>query len=815
MAFITDNRLDERAVEALLACPDHIQRTVVARGELHGMNNPSSAVLGRIRQVKMRAEAEALRAGGAYGYGFDQVELFIMNNSLDERAAELLRSCGPDVQYAVMSRGDLSDARNPSSAALGRIKEAQAKGVGRGFGVLQRVVDDALATAVRTFVQTNYLDERASDALMNSSPEVVNAVISRGSVVDAKNPSSAVLGRIKDAKATVSPEQATSPGGASWAQVLNAQMFQGQTLEQEVEFFIEHGGVDERAAQAFRCAEAGVQRYVMDKGGVRDARNPSSALLARIRDGKSKLEAGEIVKLDPQGGFYGAIVPVAAQTVAAQTVWPTMQAGCFGVQAVQMTHEQELDAFLNSCAIDDRATEALLCQTIEVQRVVMSRGSLADARNPSSAVLGRIKDANSELSVFGTVGAGAGGAGMVATPMTDAGSLAPAANGGTFRPEVDAAAAAEWAQAHSAWAAQVMAPMSQMVPNPLEDFCREYTLDERAVEALKCSPPEVQAMVLAGGGLQTARNPSSAVLGRIKEAQQKLGLGGDLNRQKNLIQDAAAAAGPMSFHNFSTATTIEEKVEEFIVFNKIDERAAQSFRCCTGEVAEAVIKRGNLVDARNPSSALLGRIKDAQSACGYSSGGGSALAIPDVIPRASPDVEAFIAGNGLDERAAELLRATPVEVQFAVLSRGSLRDARNPSSAVLGRIKDAAAQGNKPQSWNGYNVDSSNHGGFSGAGASFGDSSNLAGFGGASFGGAAYGLSPVEQFILDNGIDDRAAGSLRGASPDVQQAVLGRGGLKDAKNASSAVIGRIKDAKSGSYGRGGWSNGGASRFQPY
>mmetsp|Transcript_109600 Transcript_109600/g.199576 ORF Transcript_109600/g.199576 Transcript_109600/m.199576 type:complete len:595 (+) Transcript_109600:78-1862(+) len=579
MEFITQNRLDERAAEALLSCPFEIQRTVVARGDLHGMNNPSSAVLGRIRQVKMRTEAEALRMGGAYGYGEVQVEEFIQSNTLDERAADCLRNAGPDVQYAVMSRGNLHDARNPSSAALGRIKEAQQKGAGRGYGggnLYQRAVDDALAATVQAFVTQNNLDERAQDALMNSPSDVVQAVIGRGSLADAKNPSSAVLGRIKDAKAAgygqtqaLVPMTADVMAGAGFG---FGAMFGGQTLDQEVENFIMDGGVDERAAQAFRCAEDAVKRWIMGKGSVRDARNPSSALLARLKDGNARMYDGAI---PAAGNVYGA----------AQMAWQ------FPAQAAisNVPIEQELTWFIQGSGIDDRAAEALMCQTMEVQRAVMARGSLKDARNPSSAVLGRIKDANAELSIYGTTGS-----------------------------------------TSSQWHPQTMA--SVMVPNPLEEFCSEYKLDDRAIEALASSPPEVQSMVLAGGGLQTARNPSSAVLGRIREAQGKLGLTGAAgpNNSQGPKTDfsAAAASGSISWVPFSSASTVEDRMEEFIVNNSIDERAAQAFRCCSAEIVQAVMDRGELKDARNPSSALLGRIRDASSSVGWGGGGGSGRSFP-------------------------------------------------------------------------------------------------------------------------------------------------------------------------------------------
>jgi len=390
---------------------------------------------------------------------------------------------------------------------------------------------------------------------------------------------------------------------------------------------------------------------------------------------------------------------------------------------------------------------------------VMARGSLKDARNPSSAVLGRIKDANAELSIYGTTGS-----------------------------------------TSSQWHPQTMA--SVMVPNPLEEFCSEYKLDDRAIEALASSPPEVQSMVLAGGGLQTARNPSSAVLGRIREAQGKLGLTGAAgpNNSQGPKTDfsAAAASGSISWVPFSSASTVEDRMEEFIVNNSIDERAAQAFRCCSAEIVQAVMDRGELKDARNPSSALLGRIRDASSSVGWGGGGGSGSSYPyqqetqmrkfEEAPSApSDDLETFISENTLDDRAAELLRATAPEVQAAVMARGSLRDTRNPSSAVLGRIKDAQA-GQKQQSW--------------GGGGNAAPSSQP----------GLYGN--VDDFIQEYHIDQRAAEALRGASHDVQQAVLARGGLQDARNPSSAVLGRLRDAKQ-AYGGSGSKSGGGGRYQPY
>merc|ERR1719373_1411362 len=53
------------------------------------------------------------------------------------------------------------------------------------------------------------------------------------------------------------------------------------------------------------------------------------------------------------------------------------------------------------------------------------------------------------------------------------------------------------------------------------------------------------------------------------------------------------------------------------------------------------------------------------------------------------DVEDFIKSNEIDVRAAADLRDSGPIVQRIVLSRGDLRSARNPSAALLARIRDA------------------------------------------------------------------------------------------------------------------------------
>ena len=52
----------------------------------------------------------------------------------------------------------------------------------------------------------------------------------------------------------------------------------------------------------------------------------------------------------------------------------------------------------------------------------------------------------------------------------------------------------------------------------------------------------------------------------------------------------------------------------------------------------------------------------------------------------------------------------------------------------------------------------------------------------------------VEDFIGENALDERAAAALRGASPDLRDAVMMRGSLRDTRNPSAALLGRLRDS---------------------
>eukprot|EP00404_Azadinium_spinosum_P012462 CAMPEP_0180513998 /NCGR_PEP_ID=MMETSP1036_2-20121128/52489_1 /TAXON_ID=632150 /ORGANISM="Azadinium spinosum, Strain 3D9" /LENGTH=223 /DNA_ID=CAMNT_0022525379 /DNA_START=12 /DNA_END=680 /DNA_ORIENTATION=- len=200
----------------------------------------------------------------------------------------------------------------------------------------------------------------------------------------------------------------------------------------------------------------------------------------------------------------------------------------------------------------------------------------------------------------------------------------------------------------------------------IDDFIKLNEVDERAAADLRECPADVQRKVLSRGELKTARNPSAALLVRIRDA-----------RVETTMQQGAAG-GPASA--FSS-----KDVEDFIKNSRVDHRAASALRSASPTVKRAVLASGDILGHEDPSAALMSRVRNARS----SGVGQTGRVMPVANAPSTEAVEEFIKTNEVDDRAAADLRDSPPAIQQAVLVRGDLRSARNPSSALLARIRDA------------------------------------------------------------------------------------------------------------------------------
>lgn len=420
--------------------------------------------------------------------------------------------------------------------------------------------------------------------------------------------------------------------------------------------------------------------------------------------------------------------------------------------------------FLIENPVDQRAMDAFLEADPAVQRAVLDRGSLADTSNPSSALMSRIRGRGDSHTVQNS-SPGMGGRGSVGDRPSE-GGLCNMGSMGSMG-----------SKGNTAGKGGMGGRMGGM------GFATtlQLQLQQQAVTAAALAAATRQGIVLSGIGGFGGRGlmGGSQAPGRMGAKQAKMGKG---------------------------------EVEGFIVSNHLDDGAAQNLREEAPEVQAYVIDRGSLAEVSNPSSAVMGRIRDAKFKARSGNGRAAVMGLGD-IGTAAPDVERFIADNRLDDGAARNMRQQAREVQVAVIERGTLAECANPSSALMGRIKDAKANSFGRGSSHGDYGEQKHHTQRAeiGYGRSYGQD-------GARASTASAYTTDVEEFISQNLLDDSAAQSLRSEADDVIQAVLERGGLGDCKNPSSAVMGRIRDAKAKVGGDGYGSSGGRSgggRSGPY
>lgn len=134
----------------------------------------------------------------------ETLESFIKDSGVDARAADALRSEAEAVQRAVLDRGEMSECRNPSASLMARIKVAKDNLASRNRSPPRasscRGHSGPSNTELDDFVKDNEIDESASRALREASPDTQRTVLERGGVTDCRNPSAVCLARIRDAR---------------------------------------------------------------------------------------------------------------------------------------------------------------------------------------------------------------------------------------------------------------------------------------------------------------------------------------------------------------------------------------------------------------------------------------------------------------------------------------------------------------------------------------------------------------------------------------------------------------------------------------
>eukprot|EP00439_Symbiodinium_sp_Y106_P043160 s3048_g5.t1 len=774
-----------------------------------------------------------------------ELEHFIEENNIDEKAAALLREAPGSIQRAVLEGGSLRTCRDPSAGCVGRIRKAEK---------LRRGAPDE--ASVEDFISTNCLSGKAAAALRSVASPVQRKVLEQGSLRSCRDPNGGCLSRINRA-------QAATKAPATAASVV-------YPTRDEIEFFVEDNGLNERAAEALRGAPPAVQHHVLEQGSLRSCREPSAGCIGRIGKAQRQLDPALLAvrhapPIDEVEDFISdnRLDERAAQALRGAASWVQRQvldqgslftcrdpnAGCIGrLHRAQMSAQaDEVESFIQDNGLNARAASLLRSSAPSVQRKVLDQGSLYGTREPSAACVGRI----GKLQRMPSRREPRRAREKRGAPSYDEDEEVPLDS--EFPAE---AVSSQWTELE-AWAEP--APATETLPEMVEQFILDNELNNRAASALRGTAEEVQRQVMEQGSLATCREPSAGCIGRIRKAEAALHL--------PLMEEAPWTPAPQAPERPTEAEPTADELDTFIWENQLNERAADALRGVSPDIQMDVLSQGSLASCREPSAGCIGRIAKAQARNQYhgspaadrhSNGDDGVRHQPRrrSLPSqpwtpSEAEVEQFVEDNELNERAADALRSIPAIIQKQVLEQGSLRGCREPSAGCIGRIAKAqrsahvtedALQAPSTDELSAFAEQNSigdratsilhevpaavqravlDQGSLQGcrdpgagcAQEALRNGSPHAGIslkrrrqeevrsGGPDFhqnGGRGWVdpklRSAVENFVREFELSERAANTLRQEPPEVQEAVLRGGNMNGARDTSACCMGRIRKA---------------------
>jgi len=139
----------------------------------------------------------------------------------------------------------------------------------------------------------------------------------------------------------------------------------------DVDAFCLNNSLDEQATAQLKELDEGMQREVLGRGPLTDARNPSAVLLSRIR----QLKQGGGRRKGGGGGGGG-----------------------FGGHKDRDGLDRDVEAFIRDNDLDHRASACLRESDDDILGELFARGPLTGARNPSAMVLSRIRTIKEDLA---------------------------------------------------------------------------------------------------------------------------------------------------------------------------------------------------------------------------------------------------------------------------------------------------------------------------------------------------------------------------------------------------------------------------------
>jgi len=133
--FLQLHQIETSAARELKNEPPHVSLAVIDRGTLKACNNPSGALVARIRDAKRGTLAAApMRPAGSPASSLDpdasELDKFLSENLIDQAGIVALRAESKDMQKAVIAKGSLTRSTNPSASLMARIRNCKSEAFG-------------------------------------------------------------------------------------------------------------------------------------------------------------------------------------------------------------------------------------------------------------------------------------------------------------------------------------------------------------------------------------------------------------------------------------------------------------------------------------------------------------------------------------------------------------------------------------------------------------------------------------------------------------------------------------------------------------
>lgn len=337
-SWIAEHGLDEKCANALRAENERTLGLVMGLGPLKDVTNKSAVVMARIHKCKNQA---SLLPETQVTITPESLEAYLTEHQIDEKAADQLRAEAPAIQQAVLDAGPLDDAKNKSAAIMGRIGKAKKGRLFSGGG--------GLNTAIQKFIEDNELDEKCAEILKNEQQSVKRQVLEAGRMDSASNKSAIVMSRIKKAQKNVGPD-------GSERAMMKA-MSSGMSKEQEM-------------------------MMAMNMGAMNMMGNMMGGMMGGMGNPMMEMMMMQQMMMGGMGGMM-----------------PGMMGGKGG-KAGKMGGTPDVQNFIKANGLDDKSALALCSLPQHQQLEVINRGSLESAKNPSAALMGRIRQLSGRSSPY-------------------------------------------------------------------------------------------------------------------------------------------------------------------------------------------------------------------------------------------------------------------------------------------------------------------------------------------------------------------------------------------------------------------------------